>query len=384
MDPVQTVPAGDDHTGGSRPFIPGLELGRIYYDEAVRPVLDRRFPGLVHGAGRLYLGSDVLGFDTPRSMDHGWGPKVSLFLTEADYTRPLADAIVRTLGEELPIDVRGYPTHTYLADDGSAMMAPTTTRQIRHGVDVMTARWFFRSYLRADPLAEAPLRADEWLAIPEQHLRTVTAGGVFHDGTGELTRARDRLRWYPRDVWLYLLAAQWRRIEQEEPFMGRCAEAGDELGSRLVAARLVREVMRLCFLMEREYAPYTKWFGTAFARLSCAPCLAPHLEGTLGATTWQERERHLSAAYEAVATLHNDLGITEEIEPRVSRFHSRPFLVIHGNRFWTAIRAAIVDEEVSRLPIHLGSISQWLDSTDVLSYPRWFDRLRELYSYETV
>jgi hypothetical protein len=47
---------------------------------------------------------------------------------------------------------------------------------------------------------------------------------------------------------------------------GRCAEVGDELGSRVVAARLVREVMHLAFLLEQQYLPYSKWLGTAFAR----------------------------------------------------------------------------------------------------------------------
>jgi hypothetical protein len=262
-------------------------------------------------------------------------------------------------------------------------MALAAERPITHSVEVTTAGRFLRQYLRADPLADGPLHPHEWVTIPEQHLRTVTTGGIFHDETGELTRAREQLRWYPWDVWLYLLAAQWRRIEQEEALMGRCGEVGDELGSRLVAARLVREMMHLCFLMERQYAPYTKWFGTAFARLTCAPRLATHFEAALGATDWQERERHLVPAYETVAELHNGLGITSPLEPRASRFHSRPFLVIHGDRFWPAIRAAIVDEEVKRLPAHLGSISQWADSTDVLSYPHWFVPLRALYRPET-
>ena len=42
---------------------------------------------------------------------------------------------------------------------------------------------------------------------------------------------------------------------------------GDELGSAVLGARLVESAMRLAFLMERTYAPYVKWFGTAFARL---------------------------------------------------------------------------------------------------------------------
>jgi hypothetical protein len=38
-----------------------------------------------------------------------------------------------------------------------------------------------------------------------------------------------------------------RRRERQLAFLGRTAEAGVELGSRLVAARLVRDVMRLAF-----------------------------------------------------------------------------------------------------------------------------------------
>jgi hypothetical protein len=45
---------------------------------------------------------------------------------------------------------------------------------------------------------------------------------VFGDnGTGELTRLRAVLHWYPDDIWRYRLRAQWRRIEQEEAFRGR-------------------------------------------------------------------------------------------------------------------------------------------------------------------
>jgi hypothetical protein len=114
-----------------------------------------------------------------------------------------------------------------------------------------------------------------------------------------------------------------------------------------------------------------------------APSGSTLFEGALDAATWQERERYLSAAYEAVAELHNALGITEHIEPRVSRYYGRPYLVIHGDRFVTAIRAAMVDEAVKRLPPHLGSVTQWVDSTDVLSYPLWISRLRELYGDKT-
>ncbi len=35
------------------PFIPGIELARRFYREAVRPVLDAEFPGLPHSAALI-------------------------------------------------------------------------------------------------------------------------------------------------------------------------------------------------------------------------------------------------------------------------------------------------------------------------------------------
>ena len=363
----------------AHPFMHGLELSQLFYTEAVAPILAARFVGLVHSAGLLGTGSEVLGFDTPRSTDHWWGPRVTLFLRGEEFTSMLADQIRDVMAAELPFEVHGFATHMREVDraTGSVFMERTNQRPINHLVEVTSAPRFFAGYLGVDPLA-APLAPADWLPISEQHLRTVASGGVWHDGTGDLERARGILRWYPHDVWLYLLAAQWRRIEQEEAFPGRCAEVDDELGSRVVAGRLVREVMHLAFLLEREYLPYSKWLGTAFARLRCAPVLQPALLAALAATDWSTRERHLSAVYETAVGMHNALGLAEPLPERVSPFYGRPFQVIHGDRFAAALHAAIQDESVKRLPRWLGNTTQWADSTDVLSNAQWVPRLRAL------
>ena len=62
--------------------------------------------------------------------------------------------------------------------------------------------------------------------------------------------------------------------------------------------------------------------------------------------------------------MHNSLGITEPLTTQVSRYHNRPFLVIHADRFVDAIRAEIESEEVLALPEHLGSVDQFIDSTN--------------------
>ena len=82
--------------------------------------------------------------------------------------------------------------------------------------------------------------------------------------------------------------------------------------------------------------------------------------------------------------MHTDLGITEPLPTRVSQFHDRPFQVIHADNFADAIRAVITSEQVRALPINLGAIDQFVDSTDVLSYPERFHRLKLMYRQEKI
>ena len=207
----------------------------------------------------------------------------------------------------------------------------------------------------------------------------MTAGAVFHDDLGTLAETRNLLAYYPHDIWLYLLSAQWARIAQQEPFVGRTGEVGDERGSALIAADLVEDVMRLGFLMERHYAPYSKWFGSAFARLHCADRLGSHLEAALSARRWQDRQHALVHAYEIIATMHNALDLTEPLPTRATRFHDRPFLVIQAGEFADALRDRIGDQRVRRLPEAAGLIDQFVDSTDVLSNAALRRKVKAIY-----
>jgi hypothetical protein len=358
------------------PFVPGLELAASFYHEAVRPILEAHFPGVSHAAARLDYGSDVLGFDTPQSRDHGWGPKVTLYLSSEDLTQ-YKDQIFTAMAENLPLEILGYPTHYDAPFTGEAGMVPIEMGPVRHWVAITTIFDFFKDYLGVDPVE--PLDVVDWLTIPPHQLRTIASGEVFYDDSGLLTEVVERLRWYPDDIWLYLLANQWRRIDQEEPFMARCGDVGDEVGSRLVAARQVDEIMRLCFLMERQYVPYYKWFGTAFNRLDCAIELAPIFIQVFESQTWRERESQLSDAYLVVMRIQNTLGLTPFIEPEITPFFNRPYLVPHVGRFSDALHEAIQSKFLRDLPRDLGGLSQFVDSTDILSNSEVCRKLRLVY-----
>jgi hypothetical protein len=362
-------------------FMKGLDLSQVFYEEAVKSLLESEFPNLVYSAGHLGSGSDVLGFDTEQSMDHDWGPKLLIFLGEKNYEK-YHESLDTFLGHNLPTEIRGYPINFGYHDDGAIVMQLSDDRPLNHGIEIVTIRDFFEGYLTVNPLKK--MNPIDWVALPEQRLRSIVSGRIFHDGLGQLQSILGKLSYYPNDVWLYLLSAQWRRIAQEEPFMGRCGQVGDELGSRVVSSRLVYDIMKLCFLMEKQYAPYIKWFGTAFSQLKSTGILTPILERVFEATSWEDRQKHLVKAYEIVAGMHNDLGITESMKAKVSNFHNRPFLVIWADDFADAIYETIQDEEVLSLPKFLGGVNQFVNSTDVLSKPKRYQKLRNMFENDKV
>lgn len=347
-------------------FVPGIELSRSLYDDHVARLL----ADVPHAAGLLGEGSEVLGFDTPRSTDHAWGPRLQVLVDEEERVADLR----RRIDESLPDEVRGWPTRFYRWQVDA----------VTHHVEVEPLGKWLRDRLGFDPRAE--LTTSQWLATPQQSLLHVTAGPVFADYAGQLTRARDLLAWYPRDVWLWTMASAWQRVQDTEHVVGRTAETGDALGNRLVVGRLVRHLMSLCFLQEKRYAPYVKWFGVAFARLEAATDVGPSFEEALAADDSAARTDAIVRALEAVARRHNDLRVTDHLDPSTGPFDVkinravRPFRVLNANRFVTACVAAVTDEHLRDLA-PVGTIDQLLDPNDLITnFTDWPRELEQVFA----
>ncbi len=112
-------------------FVSGIVLARQFYREAVRPILDEALPGLAHAAGLIGFGSEVLGFDTPVSVDHHWGPRVLLFLGDEDCDRH-TDAIRDVMRRRLPTMCLGWSTN-FSAPDLNDQGVQTTAAGARGG-----------------------------------------------------------------------------------------------------------------------------------------------------------------------------------------------------------------------------------------------------------
>ena len=333
----------------------GMELSRRLHDDVVAPFLRRQFPGLAYAAARLDGGSDVLGFETAVSRDHGWGPRATVFLGPADLLT-LGDKVSAGLEEALPDEIDGVPTRF-------AQPSADAPDIFGHGVRVDSIEGFFRDWIGCSP--GSAMTIVDWLAAPAHRLRAVADGRVWHDDGGHLQAARERLRWYPEDVWRGLLAAQWRRVAEQEAFMARCGDVGDDLGSRLVAARQVRELVHLAFLLARMFPPYAKWLGRAFQQLPAATALGPIFERVLLAGDWRLRESALTEAYVFMAALQNASGIAAPVDPAIRSYHDRPYRVLGADRFADALTATLpVGVDVGH-----GAAWQWIADAGIDESP---------------
>lgn len=327
----------------------GADLSRAYFQEVVRPLLAARAPGLDVAAARLGSGSDVLGFDDAQSRDHDWGLRLTLLVE--DDRAPEIDAL---LEEELPETWQGLPTR----------FATTWDPVVRQRVEVASAAGFAESRLGVSPSRRMTLQ--DWLSLTGQSVLEVTAGPIFHDGPGVLSRIRDELAWYPDDVWAYALAADWSRLGQEFPDVGRAGLCGDEDGSAVIAARHLRTLLHLAHLLHRRWPPYGKWLARSAARLPGGGALRIALQEVLGARDWRSRQAALADAAELLAAVQGEQGLPT-MDPVTEPFFERPHI---GVREMTELLTAqIRDPEVRALPVGVGTAEQISDNVSVLVDP---------------
>lgn len=314
-----------------------MELSSAFFHEVVEPLADARLGHDAYAAALLGGGSEVLGLDNEVSADHDWGPRVTLLV------QPAASAEAASIEGDLPESFRGVSRR---------FGAPTGGAPWVHPFEVSTVEKYFTAWIGFSDTAKATLV--DWLARPAMSFLAVTAGAVFHDGAGELTSARAAADYYPDDVWRWLLACQWRRIGEEESFIERAATSGDALGSRVILGRVVRDTIRLAFLLDRRYAPYSKWLGAAFATLPLSTQVEPMLTAAmsdLGGTGTQA----LGDALEVLGAETNE-RLGTQVDPSRRRYFSRSMHVAPAGDFVDAIVATVADPQIKSLPTNIGNV----------------------------
>lgn len=341
------------------PFLPGLTLNERYYTEIVAPLLRQYDPTLCYSASLIGYGSDVLGYDNATSMDHNWGPRMQIFVGKGDVER--IEEIKAYLRAHLPGEFLGFSTHfSQKGPDGTQHMEKYTDGEVNHLIEVYSLEDYFAEFLHKDA---AELTALDWLCIPEQRLVELTRGRVFHDGLGRLNEMRQVLRYYPHDVRLIKLAAYWDCVNNEEAFVGRAVEFGDLTGLKLLAARMVNVMLKVCFVVKERYIPYSKWFTRGFEDLGLPEIKAQALE-VLTENEPAAIESKLAVLYMMVLALQNASAGVPRVERAISDYYNRPYKVIKAGEIVDGLRTAIVDERLRNLDLTLVGLDNKLDSSD--------------------
>ena len=358
------------------PFIKGRDLCRDFFKEIAKPILDKHFPGLPYSAGLLGYGSDILGYDDATSTDHMWGPRFYLFLDKADLHRQ--EDIRAVFSRTFPYTYRGYSVHFTQPDpndNGVQHAAFITEGPANPLIFFDTPEGYLQSYLGTD--GTAALTPADWLSFSEHRLLALSHAEFYRDDL-HFAEKLNAFAAYPEEVRLYLLASNWSLLAEEQAFVKRCADVGDEMGSILACGRIAERLMRLCFLYCSQYAPYSKWFGTAFSRLPIDERVKTAIHAALTAGNITDREQNLVRAQKLVADLHDTFGITKPICAKIQSYFGRDILVIFADRIAEAIAEKLHHTPLAGLPL-IGTFSEVANFTVLSDDPALRNRIRNFY-----
>ena len=278
-----------------------------------------------------------------------------MFLQEKDLT--LKSDLIELFARKLPYVYKGYSVNFTVPDpNDNGVQHP----QLIHEGKINPLIWIqtFDSYLE-EQLGLSDLeniKPAQWLAFSEHRLLSLISGSFFVDDLNLQNRLKSIL-YYPKEVKLYLIASNWDIIASEQAFVRRCGDCCDDIGSRIICSRIAERLMRLCFLYKDTYAPYSKWFGTAFNRLEIDNHIKELIHQALSADDLLEREKCIVLAQKAVADLHNCTRWAEPVDIRIEKYFGRDIQVIYADKISESVSVKLQGTAFDGVPL-IGSMSQ--------------------------
>ncbi|MBO0992025.1 DUF4037 domain-containing protein [Bacillus sp. SD088] len=342
-------------------FIQGRTLSSQFYREIIQPLL----VNIPHDAVLVGEGSDVLGFDQPISTDHDWGPRVTIFVSKNNEIHSIRNRILANLPEKF----LGYSTS--IDEDTS-------------NIQVITAKEWLQNNLGIKDIHA--LSYDDWLSFPQQHLLQFVGGISFADSLGDYKKAKQILSWYPDDVWRWAMASQWYLIWASERLIQRTLEAKDYLGSQLIVQKVVRYIIEMWFLQNKQYKPYDKWLGSAFGKIAGSDFFR---EKSWEIFSTNDKNKQIELLQQMLVRLgenHNRLRLSKVINPTIVSYEVginnavRHYKTFNSSAYKDACTESIEDPTLQKL-IFVGTVDQMTNVSDaMINFSDWTKILREGYA----
>lgn len=222
----------------------GLKLSRLYFEEYGLPMIREKFPKYEDriAAGLVGPGSECFGFDDAISRDHDFGPGFCIWLTKEDYKK-IGKALQKEY-DRLPKEFMGY--------------ARLDTQNAGKRVGVFSIRKFYKDILGFKGAVDTD---EKWLYTDDEKFAHAVNGEVFVDGPGVFTEMRKQIqKYYPDRVWRRKIARCAALMSQTGQYNHpRMLRRGDTVSASVYLADFCRETMRMMYLLNRRFAPYSKW-----------------------------------------------------------------------------------------------------------------------------
>lgn len=304
-----------------------------------------------------------------------------MFLSSNDIEKKVE--IFETLSELLPYQYKGYSvnfTEPDPNDNGVQHAKFISSGNVNPLIFIQTFDEFLYDELGTSDLEN--LRPLDWLSFSEHRLLSLVSGKMFVDKLNVADKLI-LLKYYPNDIRNYLIASNWDIIASEQAFVKRCGETGDEIGSIIICARIAERLMRLCFLYKKVYAPYSKWFGTAFNELDIDVNIKKSIYAALHAETIKLREDCLVKSQALVADLHNKSEITSFIDYKIESYFGRNIKVIFAEKFAEATAEKLVGTPLENIPL-IGTFSQIGGLSSFSDEKQYYKQIKAMYGKDII
>lgn len=267
--------------------IKAIELGRLFFEDVLKPAMARDCPHLLalSACGRFGYGSECLGMDDDISRDHHWGARVDLLLPDAVQSE--SRELLNRLAASLPKEFRGYRV------EAGHVGSPGLSAD---GLESFLTRTIGRT--------SAPVTWHDWLDMPEEDIVHVVNGEVWHDPLGDFSHIRETLNgYYPDPVWKRRIAHWCRHASGMGLYALRRAMLRENRPYAFTTfSRCLKWTMELAFLLNRRYFPYDKWLYPMFRQLpDLADEMTPWIEeAAADGTAWARRSALLEMMHDAI------------------------------------------------------------------------------------
>ncbi len=258
----------------------GLKLCRAYFEETVRPALEKEYPDILKRAafGLFGYGSDCYGFDDVYSRDHDWGPGVCIWLRRSDYKKYSEE--LKKWYETLDKSFRGYERRNTPQGEGrigvlcfedfvEGIVGKIQGKQLLElyenersvSFDIETSK-------AAGTVTESQNVSNVvWRSCSQISLGCLVNGEIFHDESGYVTGFRKFVKvGYPDELWRAFMAQSCALFSQNLQYnVRRLVLRKDAISLEMVLSDGFKEAFKLCHYADRRFVPHDKWLMVSAA-----------------------------------------------------------------------------------------------------------------------